>query len=383
MTMLRASSLALCLLALSGCNGGGTDATSQGQGQPVPVEALVIAPRAQMLTTDLPGRIAPVRVAEVRARVAGIVQKRHFTEGAVVKQGDLLFTVDPAPLQAALERSRGAQARAQAQVNQAQSLVRRYEPLVKVEAVSRLEYDDALAALQTARANAVSAQADVRTAQLDLGYATVRAPISGRIGKSLVSEGSLVGQGETTPMALIQQMDPIYADFTQPANTVLQMREAMADGKLSRDGTSPQAVGISVDGTRYTARGRLMFSDVSVDPGTGQVTLRGEFPNPDGVLLPGMYVRVNLEMGTDPQAIFVPQRAVQRGTDGLARVMTISAKGLAEERVVRTGVMQGKEWQITQGLKPGDKVIVNGVDKIPAGTPVTLAVPSSQQGKTP
>ncbi|HBP1598216.1 TPA: efflux RND transporter periplasmic adaptor subunit [Pseudomonas aeruginosa] len=383
MTMLRASSLALSLLFLSGCNDAGTEAASQEQGQPVPVEALVIAPRAQMLTTDLPGRIAPIRVAEVRARVAGIVQKRHFTEGAVVKEGDLLFTVEPAPLQAALERNRGALARAQAQVKQAESLVHRYEPLVKVEAVSRQEYDDALAALQTARANAVSAQADVRTAQLDLGYATVRAPIGGRIGKSLVSEGSLVGQGETTPMALIQQMDPIYADFTQPANTVLRMREAIADGKLSRDGNAPQAVNIRVDGTRYTAQGQLKFSDVSVDPGTGQVTLRGEFPNPDGILLPGMYVRVNLEMGTDQQAIFVPQRAIQRGTDGMARVMTISAEGVAEERLVQTGAMQGNEWQITDGLKPGDKVIVKGVDKIPAGTPVTLAVSSSQQDKTP
>lgn len=383
MIMFRASSLALCLLFLSGCNDADTEATWDESGQPVPVEALLIEPRAQMLSTDLPGRIAPVRVAEVRARVAGIVQKRHFIEGALIQEGDLLFTIEPAPLQAALERARGALARAQAQVNQAESLVRRYEPLVKVEAVSRQEYDDALAALQTARANAASAQAEVRTAQLDLGYATVRAPISGRIGKSLVSEGSLVGQGETTPMALIQQMDPIYADFIQPANRVLQMREAMADGKLLRDDMVPQAVSIRVDGTRHTAHGQLKFSDVSVDPGTGQVTLRGEFPNPDGILLPGMYVRVNLEMGMDPHAILVPQRAIQRGSDGLARVMTISAEGVAEERRVQTGAMQGNEWQITEGLEPGDKVIVKGVDKIPAGTPVTLAEPFSQEDRTP
>lgn len=382
MTKLRVSSLALCLLFLSGCNDGSSGSESSEQGQPVPVEALVIAPRSQMLTTDLPGRIAPIRVAEVRARVAGIVQKRHFTEGVVVKEGDLLFTIEPAPLQAALERSRGALARAQAEVKQAEALVRRYEPLVNVEAVSRQEYDNAVAALQTARANEVSAQADVRTAQLDLNYATVRAPISGRIGKSLVSEGSLVGQGETTPMALIQQMDPIYADFTQPANTVLQMREAMADGKLSRDDGHPQSVSIRVDGTRYTAQGRLKFSDVSVDPGTGQVTLRGEFPNPDGVLLPGMYVRVNMEVGTDQQAIFVPQRAIQRGTDGGAKVMAISAEGVAEEREVKTGTMQGTEWQITEGLKAGDRIIVKGVDKIPAGTPVTVAeAPEAQAPK--
>lgn len=376
MTMLRVSSLAFCLVFLSGCDSS-TDAAGPDEGQPVPVEALVITPRSQMLTTDLPGRIAPIRVAEVRARVAGIVQKRHFTEGAVVKEGDLLFTIEPAPLQAALERNRGALVRAQAQVRQAESLVRRYESLVAVEAVSRQEYDDAVAALNTAKANEVSAQADLRTTQLDLGYATVRAPITGRIGKSLVSEGSLVGQGETTPMALVQQMDPIYADFTQPANTVLQMREAMAAGKLSRDGNSPQRVSIRVEGTRHTAQGQLKFSDITVDPGTGQVTLRGEFPNPDGVLLPGMYVRVNMEVGTDQQAIFVPQRAIQRGSDGVAKVMVISSEGAAEERPVKTGVMQGAEWQITEGLKAGDRVIVKGVDKIPAGTPVTVIDPAA------
>lgn len=371
MTMFRISSLALCLLFLSGCSDSGTEYASSEE-QAVPVEALIIAPRLEVLTVNLPGRIEPIRVAEVRARVAGIVQERHFTEGTTVEKGDLLFTIEPAPFEAALARADGALARAQAQVKQAESLVRRYEPLVETDGVSRQEYDDALAALQTAQANQVSAQADVRTAQLDLSYATVRAPITGRIGKSLVSEGGLVGQGETTPMALIQQMDPIYADFTQSANAVLQMREAMADGRLSRDGDSPPSVSISVDGTRYTAQGRLLFSDISVDRSTGQVMLRGEFPNPEGILLPGMYVRVATEMGTDEQAIFVPQRAILRGPDGIARVMTVSAEDVAEERAVQTGVMQGSEWQITSGLKAGDRLIVNGANNIPAGTPVTV-----------
>lgn len=379
--MFRVSSLALCILVLTACdNNNANNASAEGE-QAMPVEALTISPKPQVITTDLPGRITPVRISEVRARVAGIVEKRHFIEGAVVNKGDLLFTIEPAPFETALARARGVLARSQAEVTKAKSLVRRYEPLVKAEAVSRQEYDDAVSALQTAQANYVSAQADVRTAQLDLSYATVRAPITGRIGKGLVSEGSLVGQGETTPMALIQQMDPIYADFTQSANSVLKMREAMADGTLSRDNAIRPAVSISVEGTRHTAKGHLLFSDITVDPGTGQVTLRGEFPNPDGLLLPGMYVRVSTEIGTDPQAIFVPQRAILRGSDGVAKVMVISVEGVTEERAVQTGVMQGSEWQVTEGLKAGDRLIVKGVDKIPAGTPVTVTPAAEGQSQ--
>lgn len=382
MTPLRVSSLTVCLALLYGCSGSNQE-PAPAEVQPVPVEPLVVTPRAQILSSTLPGRIVPVRTAEVRARVPGIVQKRHFTEGALVKKGDLLFSIDPAPLEAALARARAAETRAKAIVKQAESLVRRYEPLVKADAVSQLEFDDAASALQTAQANQVSAAADVRTAQLDLSYATVRAPIDGRIGKSLVTEGALVGQGETTPMALIQQMDPIYADFTQPANTVLQLREALASGVLSQSDKVAPSVSISVDGTSHTARGRLLFSDVTVDPGTGQVTLRGEFANPNGTLLPGMYVRVSAEMGTDKQAIFVPQRAILRGTDGLPKVMTISDKGVAEERMVKTGVMQGAEWQVIEGLKAGDRLIVKGVDKIAPGTPVTVATPAPAKAATP
>jgi len=344
----------------------------------VEVNAQTIAPAAHAVTSQLPGRISPARVAEVRARVAGIVQKRHFVEGASVKEGDLLFTIEPAPFEAALARARGALAQAEAQLKQAESLARRYEPLAKANAVSQQEYDDAVAAVQTAQARRVSAQAEVRTAQLDLNYATVRAPISGRVGRSLVSEGALVGQGETTPMALIQQMDPIYADFTQPANEVLRLREAVSDGTLSVDSKGQPAVSISVEGTRYKAQGRLMFSDVTVDPGTGQVMLRGLFPNPDGVLLPGMYVRVSTEQGIDEKAVFVPQRAVLRGPDGVAKVMKISSDGTAQEQPVQTGVMKGPEWQITDGLKAGDRVIVDGAEKLTAGTPVVVKAPAEQ-----
>ncbi|GKS84392.1 efflux RND transporter periplasmic adaptor subunit [Acidovorax sp. SUPP1855] len=365
-------------LFLSGCDGGQSDPGKQTGAQPVEVDVRTVATAARAFTSELPGRISPVRVAEVRARVAGIVHKRHFVEGASVKAGDLLFTIDSAPFEAALARSRAAVARAEAQLKQAQSVARRYEPLAKANAVSQQEYDDAIAALQTAQAGHASAQAEVRTAQLDLNYATVRAPISGRVGRSLVSEGALVGQGETTPMALIQQMDPIYADFTQPANALLRLREAIADGTLSADSKGQPRVSISVEGTRYKAQGHLMFSDVTVDPGTGQVMLRGMFPNPQGALLPGMYVRVSTEQGVDERAIFLPQRAVLRGPDGVAKVMTVSAEGTAQERPVQTGVMQGSEWQITDGLKAGDKVVVDGAEKLTPGTPVTVKKPAEQ-----
>lgn len=382
MTKFTVGLLAMSVMLVAGCGNSEAPPDESAQAEPAEVAVLKIAPREQMLTSDLPGRIVPVRIAEVRARVAGIVQKRHFTEGAPVNAGDLLFTIDSMPFEAAVARAEGVQARSQAKVAQAQSLVSRYAPLAKIEAVSKQEFDNARADLQSARAALISAQAEVKTAQLDLGYATVRAPIAGRIGKSLVSEGSLVGQGETTPMALIQQMEPIYADFTQPANAVLRLRQAMAEGRLSSGGNEAPIVKISVDGTEYGAPGKLLFADISVDQGTGQVTLRGEFPNPDSMLLPGMYVQVNTEQGIDKNAIFVPQRAIQRGTDGAPKVMIISTEGKAEERPVKTGTMQGKEWQILDGLREGDQVIVQGVDKITAGMPVKPAAqPESEAAK--
>lgn len=357
---------------LAGCDAEKGGGGQQGAVQSVEVQTQTIKPQPRPIEAELPGRISPVKVAEIRARVAGIVQKRHFVEGANVKAGDLLFTIDPAPFEAALARTQGALARADAQIKQTQSVVNRYEPLAKANAVSQQEYDDAVAALQTAKANRMTAQAEVKTAQLDLNYASVRAPISGRIGRSLVSEGSLVGQGETTRLALVQQMDPIYADFTQPVSAVLRLRQAMAEGQVSFDAKEKPNVSIAIDGTRFTAKGHLMFSDVSVDPSTGQVLLRGLFPNPQGTLLPGMYVRVKTEQGVDERAIFLPQRAILRSADGQAKVMTVNAAGTAEERVVQTGAMQGVQWQVTSGLNAGDQVIINGADKIAAGTPVTV-----------
>ncbi|OES67266.1 efflux transporter periplasmic adaptor subunit, partial [Pseudomonas aeruginosa] len=303
----RGTALALAV-ALAGC---GPAEERQDAAEPaLPVEVLAVRSETLALTSELPGRIEPVRVAEVRARVAGIVVQKRFEEGADVKAGELLFQIDPAPLKAALSRAEGELARTRAVLFEAQARVRRYEPLVKIQAVSQQDFDTAIADLRSAQAASRSAQAEVETARLNLGYASVSAPISGRIGRALVTEGALVGQGEATLMARIQQLDPIYADFTQTAAEALRLREALKDGSLAAGDS--EALSIRVEGTSYERQGALQFADVAVDRGTGQITLRGKFANPDGVLLPGMYVRVRAPQGTDSRAILVPQRAVRQ-----------------------------------------------------------------------
>ncbi|WP_103102933.1 MexC family multidrug efflux RND transporter periplasmic adaptor subunit [Pseudomonas sp. LFM046] len=362
-------------MALAAC--GQTDAPEAAAEMPRPVSVVAAVVEPLMLTSELPGRVEPVRVAEVRARVAGIVLEKRFEEGADVKAGDLLFQIDPAPLKAAVSRAEGELARAQAVLTEAQARVKRYERLVKVEAVSQQVYDSAVADLRTAQAVTRTAQADLETARLNLGYASVRAPISGRIGRALVTEGALVGQGDATLLARIQQLDPVYVDFTQSAADVLRLREALKDGNLSAGDGSP--LSIRVDGTQYETKGSLMFTDVAVDRGTGQVSLRGKFANPDGILLPGMYVRVVAPQGVDNQAILVPQRAVQRGSDGAAHVLVIGADGRAEARGVKTGVMQDSRWQIREGLKAGDQVIVSGMAGLQPGTQVVAQQAQEQQ----
>ncbi|WP_319002190.1 efflux RND transporter periplasmic adaptor subunit [Pseudomonas chlororaphis] len=372
---LRVLSLAaVALMGMAGC-GNGEQPGAQ-QSAPRQVETLTVLPETLALSSELPGRIEPVRVAEVRARVAGIVIQRHFEEGADVKAGDLLFQIDPAPLKAALSRAQGELARIEAQQSETQARLKRYEQLAKVEAVSQQDLDTARSALQSSQAARQSARADVETARLNLGYATVRAPISGRIGRALVTEGALVGQGEVTLMARIQQLDPIYADFTQPVAEALRLREALKQGSLSAGEES--RLSIQVEGTEFQSQGELLFSDVSVDRGTGQVSLRGRFDNPEGTLLPGMYVRVKVPQGTDRQALLVPQRAVQRGSDGQARVLVVDASDSVAQRPVQTGVMQDKRWQITQGLASGDKVIVGGMSGLNPGDKVAIQQPDPQ-----
>ncbi|WP_122365863.1 efflux RND transporter periplasmic adaptor subunit [Pseudomonas syringae group genomosp. 3] len=344
---------------------------------PKEVEAVAVKAESFTVVDELPGRIEPVRVAQVRARVAGIVLTRNFEEGADVRAGAVLFQIDPAPFKAALSKAQGDLARTEATLFETQATVKRYESLVEIEAVSRQTFDTARSALQNAAAAKKSAQADVETARLDLGYATVRAPISGRIGRAMVTEGALVGQGETTLLATIQQLDPVYADFTQPVADALQMRAAIQEGRLLKGGED--ALSLSVDGTDYQSSGTLLFTDVAVDRTTGQVSLRARFANPKGVLLPGMYVRVRTPQRVDANAILVPQRAVQRSSDGAARVLVIAQDGTAEARPVKTGAMQDSRWQITEGLKEGEQVIIGNMTGLNPGDKVVPKSPSAQQ----
>jgi membrane fusion protein (multidrug efflux system) len=374
MTVFRPSTLAaatLALLALGACGDKKPDAQANPAAMPPPeVSVVTVAPERVAITNELPGRIEATRSAQVRARVPGIVQKRLFTEGSDVKAGTVLFRIDPASLQAALSNVQATRARAEANLAQATLKVNRYRPLVQTNAISRQEYDDALAAQKQAQADLEAARASQQTASLNLGYATVTAPISGRIGRAQVTEGALVGQGEATPLATIQQLDPIYVNLTQSSSELLKLRQAMAAGKLKTVGRDQASVSlVTEDGTPYPQSGKLLFSDLAVDQSSGAITLRAEFPNPDRFLLPGMYVRARLEQAVNESALTVPQRAVQRDNNG-ASVMTVGADGKVAPRPIRTGSAQDDKWIVTEGLKEGDVVIVEGLQKVQPGAPV-------------
>ncbi|MDC2860503.1 efflux RND transporter periplasmic adaptor subunit [Delftia sp. DT-2] len=367
------AALVLAALAVLAAGCGRNEApAAAGDALPV-VQAVTVQPAPLALSSELPGRIEPVRVAEVRARVAGIVLRRHFEEGADVRAGQVLFQIDPAPLRAALSRAQGQLASAEAALLDARAVVGRNAPLVAQEAVSRQDFEAMQARLQAAQAARQSAQAEVQAAALNLEYATVRAPIAGRIGRALVTEGALVGQGEATPMALVQQLDPVYADFQQPVAEAQRLRAALAEGRLAqtagKDGTP---VSLKVDGTGLQRTGQLLFSDVTVDRGTGQMSLRGRFDNRDGMLLPGMYVRVTVGQGVDPAAILVPQRAVRRSTDGQAHVLVVDGQDTLQMRPVQTAAMHGAQWQISAGLKGGERVVVGRMAGLQPGARVQV-----------
>ena len=360
------------LLAACGDNKGDAGKGAPAAPPPAEVGVITVAPRPVGLVTELPGRLEASRVAQVRARVPGIVQKRLFTEGSDVKAGQPLFQIDPASLQASVASAEATLARAQANVVQATAQAERYKPLLEANAVSKQEYVNAVAAQKTAEADAAAARAALRTGQINLGYATVTAPIAGRIGRALVTEGALVGQGEATPLAVVQQINPMYVNFTQSTTEVLQLRRSIASGKFKRAGGDSASVKIVLeDGSEYPIGGRLLFSDLSVDPTSGQITLRAEVPNPGGLLLPGMYVRVRLEQAETPTGILVPQQAVTRGGKG-DTVLVVGADNKPMPRVVTISSSLGTDWVVTGGLQQGDRVIVDGFQKMFApGAPVT------------
>ena len=365
----------VCVLLLAACGQEASKAPAAAAAPPAmpPAEVGVVTVKLGQvgLVTELPGRLEASRVAQVRARAAGIVLQRLFNEGSDVRAGQPLFRIDPAPYAAAAASARANLARAEANLGQAAALAERYKPLVEANAISKQDYATAVAAEKQAQADVAAQRAAVQTAQISLGYASVTAPISGRIGRALVTEGALVGQGEATPLAIVQQIHPMYVNFTQPAADVLKLRQALAQGRLQRAAGGEAALVHLVleDGSDYPNPGKLLFSDLSVDPTSGQITLRAELPNPKGTLLPGLYVRVRLEQARAGDAVLLPQQAVARTPQGDS-VLLVAPDGKAAPRPVQIGSAQGNDWVVLGGLKPGDQVIVDGLQKVRPGGPV-------------
>ncbi len=378
MFRLRALGLAsMTALLVAACGGGDKPAQQGGGGPgggmpPPEVGVVIVAPETVTLSTDLPGRLDAWRVAQVRARAAGIVEKRLFTEGSHVKAGQALYQIDAAPYRATLESATAVLARSEANLMQARAQAERYKPLVEANAVSKQDYVNAVAAQKQGEADVASARAAIQTARINLGYTSVVSPISGRIGQSLVTEGALVGQGEATPLAVVQQIDPLYVNFTQSSTELLRLRQQFDSGKLKKldGGTAAEIQVLLDDGTPYDRPGKLIMAGISVDPSSNQITLRAELPNPDGLLLPGMYVRVRIEQAQSVGALLVPQQAVQRSIVG-STVMLVDDQGKVSSVPIRTGQQIGSRWIVTEGLKGGEKVIVDGFQKMMVpGAPV-------------
>lgn len=364
---------AAALMIISGCQKGDGETQAAPSYPPPQVSVITTKTESLPITNDLPGRIAATRISEVRPRATGIVIERVFEQGSHVNVGDVLYRIDPAPFQVQVESAEGTLRRAKAVQLQAKQAADRQEQLKKSGVATGQNYDDATAQLAQADADVAIAEAGLASAQLNLQYTNVTAPISGRIGRALITEGALVSANGSENLATIQQLNPVYADFTQSATDLIRLRKALQAGALA-DGKSEAKVNLIMDdGTPYAHDGKLLFSEAAVDETTGQVTLRGEFPNPDGDLLPGMYVRVLVEQGVEKNAIAVPTQAVQRDTSGNAQVYIVKDDNTAELRTVSAGTVLGDQWIIRGGLKAGEKVIVEGFQKVRPGAPVVPA----------
>ncbi|MEX8500280.1 efflux RND transporter periplasmic adaptor subunit [Leptothrix ochracea] len=365
--------------------GMGAGASAPAMPPPPAVGVITVQPTSVALATDLPGRLEAWRTAQVRARVPGIVHKRLFNEGGLVKAGQSLFQLDASLYRATLDSAQAAQAKAEANLAQARATFERNEPLVAAKAISQTEWVGTQTALKLAEADVATAKASVQTAKLNLEYAAVQAPINGRIGRSLVTEGALVGQGEATLLATIQQTDLMYVNFTQPASEVLRLRRAFESGQLKRVGAAggggAELKVVLDDGSEYARPGKLLFSDLTVDATSGQVTLRAEVPNPDGVLLPGLFVKVRLALARTDAGILVPQQAVTRAATG-DTVLVVGEGNMPMPRPVKIGSAQGSQWVVLDGLKPGEQVIVDGFQKMRPKSPVR-PVPWTPGGAAP
>ena len=354
-------------LALTGCD----DKPAQQGAQQMPEVGIVTLKSAPLqITTELPGRTSAYRVAEVRPQVSGIILKRNFTEGSDIQAGVSLYQIDPATYQATYESAKGDLAKAQAAANMDQLTVKRYQKLLGTKYISQQDYDTAVATAQQSNAAVVAAKAAVETARINLAYTKVTSPISGRIGKSAVTEGALVQNGQPTALATVQQLDPIYVDVTQSSNDFLRLKQELANGKLQQENGKAKVELVTNDGLKYPQNGTLEFSDVTVDQTTGSITLRAIFPNPDHTLLPGMFVRARLEEGVNPDALLVPQQGVTRTPRGDASAMVVGEGDKVEVRQITATQAIGDKWLVTEGLKTGDRVIITGLQKVRPGVQV-------------
>ena len=366
-------------LLLLGCE------RQQAQAPPPPipeVATVTVQPQQIVLTTELPGRTSACRIAEIRPQVSGLIQKRLFTEGSDVQAGQGLYQIDPAPFQAAYENAQAALGRAEANVPPIRLRVERYKELLPDKAVSQQEYDDAAAALKQAEAEIEIWKAATETARINLGYTRVTAPISGRIGKSNVTDGAVVTAYQPLALATIQQLDPIYVDVPQSTTELLRLKRRLEDGRLLPDGTNQKKAALLLEaGRAYPLEGTLQFRDITVDPTTGSVTLRLVFPNPKGDLLPGMFVRAVVKDGLSEQAILVPQQAVSRDIKGNPVALILDPGGKVQQRLLRLDRAIGDQWLVTSGLAAGDHIIVEGLQRVRPGASAK-AVPFDARKKS-
>jgi len=386
-----AATLALALVmggTLTACGGKGQQQQQAPQGPPT-VGYVVVREQPVTLTTELPGRTTAFETSEVRPQVNGLIRARLFTEGDMVRAGQPLYRIDSAPYQAQVASARAALARARAAIASSEALARRYGELVKINAIARQEYENAQTSAQQARADVAAQQAALRTAQIDLARTTIRAPISGRIGRSVFTTGALVSASQTEALATIQRLDPVYVDIQQSSADLLKLRQQIMDGQLLRDGNAPVKLTLE-DGTAYGPQGTLRFADVTVDPTTGSQVIRALFPNPNGLLLPGMFVRARFAQAINERAFLVPEPALSRDAKGNASVMILGANNKVVSRRVTAARTQGQYWVVTQGLNPGDKVITQGLNNlrpgaqvkaVPANSAQVIAPPKQGEGK--
>ena len=366
----RAVLCMLLSLMLLACEEGGKGAP--GSSGPREVVIIKLEPRREVYTTALAGRIASFQVAEVRPQVGGILQQRLFTEGADVKAGQALYQIDPATYEAALDSAQAALMKAEANVTPARLKAERFRELLAIKAVSKQEYDDAQAAFKQAEADVAVNRAAVKTARINLEYTKVRSPISGRIGKSAFTPGALVTANQAQALTSVRQLDPVYVDITQSSQDLLRLLAQFTNGEL-RSAAEEAPVRLKLEnGAMYPHEGRLQFTDVSVDESTGMVSLRALFPNPEHILLPGMYVRAVIAEGVDENALLVPQRALRRDPKGQASVLLVDGGGKVDVRLVDVGRTVGDSWQVLSGLKPGDRVIVEGGQNVRPGMSVKI-----------